>query len=355
MKCIAFAALSLLANQGVSYQATLDQLRDAQNIPGVSAAIAVGDDVLFAGGSGLADIGANEPMTADTVLYAGSVSKVFTAVLVMNLIEQGTFSLDDGVDVEGIDPAVTVKHLLTHASGLRREGPFGYWFSGVFPTSDDLRQYLASAPYRSEPGRELHYSNIGYATLGLLAERAGNRPYGELLVERVLRPLAMESSGAPGPTRAIARGYSPPGRVIPSSDRPFAGLGSAVGDRRLREYHNAAAMSPAFGVYTTANDLIRLGVFLLGADNQGVLSRATRQQMLTRYRPGWGLGMRVARLNGSRVARHDGWFAAHKSHLLMDIDSRIAVVVLANGDNARPAEIAEALLLLVSNADPRTE
>jgi CubicO group peptidase (beta-lactamase class C family) len=115
-----------------------------------------------------------------------------------------------------------------------------------------------------------------------------------------------------------------------------------VGERRIREYHDAKSMTPAFGAYTTAMDLGKLARFLLlgGA----ALSDDSRSKMLEAGRHGWGLGIRLEEYDGRRVARHGGWFAAHRSHLLLDLESGIGVVVLANSDSATPTRIAEALL-----------
>ncbi len=108
------------------YQEVVDRMGAEQEVPGVSAVITVGDQVLFAGASGVADIETQRPMTAATVVYAGSLSKVFTAVLALQLVEEGELSLDDTVkgiatQATGESVEITVAQLLTHASGLERE------------------------------------------------------------------------------------------------------------------------------------------------------------------------------------------------------------------------------------------
>ena len=129
---IASAALILAASSG--FQATLDDVRLAQSVPGVSAVVSRNDETLFAGASGVADLESGRVLTADTPLYAGSLSKVFTAVLVLHLVEQGSLSLAQpapGISTAR-DPApeaISVVNLLTHSSGLSREGDFGYWFA----------------------------------------------------------------------------------------------------------------------------------------------------------------------------------------------------------------------------------
>jgi D-alanyl-D-alanine carboxypeptidase len=88
----------------------------------------------------------------------------------------------------------------------------------------------------------------------------------------------------------------------------------------------------------------RLASFLLGHTGDEVLSQAMRARMYERQASGRGLGLKITRLAGRTVARHDGWFAAHRSHLLLDVENDIGVVVMANSDNATPGKIADALL-----------
>lgn len=344
----ALIAAALAVTATPDFQSILGRLQVTQDVPGVSAVVGHRNEILFAGGSGVADIETTRAMTADTVLYAGSLSKVFTAVLTLRLVEENKIALADPVDgigsaAVGSRPDITVAHLLTHASGLEREGNFGYWFSADFPDATALATYLLNAELRTAPGTSLHYSNVGYASLGLVIERVTGRAYGDALRTGILEPLGMQSSGAPGPPANIATGYTPIGRVIPNEQRPFAGVGREVGNRNIREYHDARAMSPAFGVYTSAQDLGRLARFLLGDGGDDVLSQDMRKRMLTRQESGWGLGIKIGRLDGRPVARHEGWFAAHRSHLLLDVDGSISVVVLTNSDSASPADIAEAL------------
>ena len=341
----ALLLIALTASDPPDLQAALDRMRQVQDIPGVSAVVVNRDSILFSGASGVADLESLAPVTADDIFYIGSVSKVLTAVLALQLIEAGQLSLDDEVSGIGNDsPPINVAQLLTHSSGLEREGDFGYWFTADFPDDDALIHYLANTELRSPPGADLHYSNIGYAALGTVVEQVSDQNFGDALLSRVLEPLGMLASGASGPAPDVVNGYTPAGRILPSAERPFAGVGKKVGDRHARMYHNARAMIPAFGAYASANDLGRLARFLLGHGGDQVLSKEMRSRMHERQASGWGLGLKLRRLSGRKVARHDGWFAAHRTHLLLDVKNGIGVVVMANSDNATPGKIADALL-----------
>ncbi len=340
------AALSAVSN--ASLQSVVEEYRESQDVPGVSAVVIKNNQIIYAGASGVADLATGRELNANTVFYVGSLSKIFTAVLTLNLIEADQLSLVDtvpgiAVDAAGGPPAISVSHILTHASGLEREGNFNYWFTADFPDADALGDYLRGAELLAPPGTNLHYSNVAYSALGPVIEQATGQSYSDALRTRVLEPLRMRSAGAPGPVENIANGYTPPGKIIPSEDRPFAGVGDKVGDRHVRMYHDARAMTPAFGIYASARDLGRLARFLLGYGGDDVLSKRMRARMRQRQASGWGLGLKIQRYNGHSVARHDGWFAAHRSHLILDVRDGIAVIVMTNGDNANPTKIAEAL------------
>lgn len=342
---------SLLAAGIPDLQPVLDRLRSEQDIPGVSAVVTRKDEVLFTGASGVADIETGREMSADTPLYAGSLTKILTATLALSLVSDGELALDDSVDGIGGDHAdITIAHLLTHSSGLAREGDFGYWFNAEFPDSSALTDYLRETELRSPPGSSVHYSNIGYAALGQAIGRAGDASYHDALAARVLTPLGMSSSGARGPVTGISAGYTPTGRIIPSEDRPFAGVGREISGRHVREYHDARAMTPAFGAYTTANDLGRLARFLLGYGDRRIIADDLRQQILNPQTSSRSYGLGTGSFEGRRIARHGGWFAAHRSQILIDLEAEIGVVVLANSDSADPDAISKALLKVTLNS-----
>lgn len=337
-------ATALLAATA-SLQTTLEEQRVAQDVPGISAVVVSRDEVVFLGGSGTASLDTGEPITPDTPFYLGSVSKVLTAALTLKLVESDKIQLDDVVTEvnHAPQPPVRVRHLLSHASGLEREGDFGYWFNAEFPSTQKLSRYLAKTQLRFAPGSQTRYSNIGYAALGLIIERTLSRPFKDALQTELLEPLGMKSSGV-NRTEGLASGYSPPGRLLPNKQNPFAGVGRQISDRHERMYYGPDAMAPAFGIVSTARDMGQFLRFLLHEESDALLSAATRKKMREPQGSGRGLGLRISSLNGREVAQHGGWFAAHRSHLLLDVEAGIGVVVLTNGDNASPDDIAKALL-----------
>ena len=129
----ALLLVAFAASGPADLQAVLDRVRDSQDVPGVSAVVIRQNELIFAGASGVADLETASPMTADTVMYMGSLTKILTAVLALQLVESDLLGLTDpvagiAVGSESDESAIRVDHLLTHSAGLEREGDFGYWF-----------------------------------------------------------------------------------------------------------------------------------------------------------------------------------------------------------------------------------
>ena len=194
-------AISLNAEPAADIDGMIDDALRQQSIPGVSAVVIRDHQVLYSAGRGVADIKTGRPMTDETVMYIGSLSKILTAVLALRQVERGALALTDTLDRQ---PPITVLQLITHQSGLPREGDFGYWFSGVFPDVPTLADYVARASLHFEPGRRTDYSNIGYAALGSLVAANANQDFDALLRTEVLAPLGMNDSGAFFATRRRA-------------------------------------------------------------------------------------------------------------------------------------------------------
>ena len=329
-------------------QSVVDDVRTRFDVPGVSAAVIYRGDTLYAGGSGYIDLQSERPATADSVYYIGSVSKVLTATLALHLVEREKLHLDARFENIGHasgneNPKITLRHLLTHSSGLDREGDFSYWFNANFPDTSQLSDYLQTTRLQFTPGEKVQYSNIGYAAIGLAIAESTGMSYHQALRQSVLAPLQMQATGSPGPAHSVARGYSPRDTLLPDTSSPFAGVGDAVGDRHLREYHNASAMTPAFGIYSTVTDLAKLAAFIIDDEEHAVLSKASRSLMKKRDKGGRSLGLGTEAVGRCKLLTHGGWFAAHRSQLLIDTTNSIAIVIIANGDNANPRQMARVL------------
>lgn len=240
--------------------------------PGLSVAIAVDGEVVHAGGYGLADVEAGMPMRADAVFPAGSLTKTYTVVAVLQQVEAGRLGLDDPVaahlpELALVNPhdghAVTVRELITFRSGLATDTTAA-GIGPVQPLAERLaeafaathgREYGGRTPVWTAPaGERFAYSNLGYAVLGRLVERVSGEGlgFGEHLARHVLAPLGCTDSR-----------YAPELAMLPAELQARHTTGYAgFGARTIRSPVLASSDAPSNGLRTTALDHLRLLVAL---------------------------------------------------------------------------------------------
>ena len=260
----------------------------------------------------------------DTQYRIGSISKTFTAALVLRLRDEARLSLDDplqqylpGIAVGG----VTVRQLLGHVSGLQREPDGEWWERAPGVPVDDLLAALGADKASYPPYRGHHYSNLAYGLLGAVLERITGDSWAALVGKRLLEPLGMDRTTYHA-TEPFARGY-----VV----HPWHGT--------LREEprHDAGAMAPAGQFWSTAADLVKWAAFL--ADPvPSILAPASVTQMcapvvltdLESWTAGAGLGLQLWR-RGERVyVGHTGSMPGYVAILAVHRPSRTGVVAFAN-------------------------
>lgn len=335
----------------------------ATRIPGLSL-------VLLRGGEtaerhfGFQDLRRRVPPRATTRYGIGSVTKVFTAVAVLQLVQEGRVGLDDpitrhlGADADAFGEA-TVRHLLTHASGLPALGwsetkMSPSWFMDGFPVGgyDDLATFMhgAEAARTAEPGSRWHYSNEGYIVLGRLLERIDEMPYVDSLERRLLRPLGM------------TRSTFDPDVVASDDDRVQPYMLDDAG--RLVHGANLHGVMPAAGgLVTSPADMTRLARCLLengrAHDGRQILAPALLQTMAAAdvaIDPAtplddvalWNDPIRV---NGAGLQRHVGvvghdvWghgggVMGGTAYLALIPERQLGVVILANAHGYPLAQLA---------------
>jgi CubicO group peptidase (beta-lactamase class C family) len=283
---------------------------------------------------------------SDLQYRVGSITKTMTAVLVLQLRDEGALSLNDPVaeyvpEVGDLD--VTLRSLLAHSSGLAAEPAGPWWERSAGRGFEDLLAALAEpAPF--EPGRTYHYSNLGYGLLGEVVARLRGTSWWEVLSARLLEPLAMlrTSYDAFDPH---AQGYS----VHPWS-----------GEVCAEPAVDTKAMAPAGQVWSTVLDLATFADFLVVGDER-VLRASSIEEMATPQSgsladglgAGYGLGLRlVPGGSGVRVG-HTGSMPGFQAGLFVDRARRTGVVVMANSTVGLRAErLAGRLLDLVEDAEP---
>ena len=280
------------------------QVQAAARVPALSVALHRADRPLWTftvGGTGSAN-----PLNGDTRFRIGSVTKTFTAVLVMQCRDDGLLDLDDPIGAHLDVPAhgeLTVRRLLSHTAGLQRE-PYGdVWDTLRLPDVDGLIADLARVERVLPPARRYHYSNLGLALLGHAVGRLRGGTWAEVLADRVLDPLGLSATGVtPGPAAAtgfLVDAYSD--HVLPEPPTDFGAVG------------------PAAQLWSTASDMARWAAFLAdpaAVDPAGaVLRPGTLDEMRmpltvtdeTLWATGFGLGL-ILLPQGDRVVHvgHDG-------------------------------------------------
>src|SRR6185437_9675637 len=157
---------------------------------------------------GTADVETGLEATPDTQYRVGSITKTFTAAAIMQLRDAGRVDLDDRLDrhVEGAMHAPTLRALLSHLSGLQRETPDDGWLTQEFWNAEQLAGGLGEAEQVLAPGARWHYSNLAFAALGLVVERASGLPYQDYVRRRLLEPLGLSRTSFE-PQPPAARGY----------------------------------------------------------------------------------------------------------------------------------------------------
>ena len=327
----------------------VDREMRAQGLPVVAIALVDDQDVVWSRGFGTVDSASRRIAGPETVFRVGSVSKLFTDVAIMQLVEAGKVDLDVPVrhylpDFHPLNPydrPITLRQLMSHRSGLVREPPVGSYFDSTSPPLAATIASLNRTTLVYPPETHTKYSNAAIATVGYVLERVSGRPFAQALSAAVLQPLGMSKSGFE-PTPALT-GDLAPAIMWTLDGRRFAAPTFQLG------------IAPAGSMYTTVTDLARFvsALFAGGRGQNGqLLKPETIAQMWTPQfaRPGdkegYGIGFRVGTLDGHRTIGHDGAIYGFATTLQALPDEKFGVVVVTTRDGANAAvdRIADAAL-----------
>ena len=301
----------------------------ARHIPGVSLAVIKEGKVVKAQGYGLANVELNVPAGPETVYKIGSVSKQFIAAGIMLLVQDGKIKLDDKISsyLQGTPEAwkdITVRHLLTHTSGLSREAP---GFASLKMQSDaDLIKSAYDQKLSFAPGEKWRYCNLGYFTLAEIMRKVSGKPWGEFMRERVFAPLGMDS------TRVTSVRD-----IVPNRADGYYWRGHLENDEIM------LAVRPSGAFLSSVLDLAKWEAALVG---HTVLSQASLDEMWTpvtlnngQQHP-YGFGWELSQVAGHKVVRHGGTLTGFRSNYLRLVDDKVTIIVLANGAAALPGVMA---------------
>jgi len=302
---------------------------EARHIPGLALAVVRGDSVVYARGYGFADLAHRVLATDSTAFVIASITKTFTAVAVLSLVEEGRVALDDPIgrrvaDLPEAWRGATVRQLLQHTSGINSFNahdappcPSGATLGPGYTTRDALAE-VACLPLDFAPGTDWSYSDSGYLLLGLLLETVSGQTYEGPLENRIFAPLGMTS------TRLLDAGA-----VVPRLARGYTWEDGAF--RNGPELIGAVEFSTG-GLVSTVHDLARWAAAL---GSPRLLQAATWAEAWTPAPVGeavYGMGFALRPVEGRRHVGHTGGGPSAATTLSVFPDDGLAVIVLTNAD-----------------------
>ena len=312
-----------------------------QRLPGVSLAVVKNGSIVYAKGYGYSNVEHQAPVKPETIFQSGSIGKQFTATAVMMLVEEGKVSLDEKIskylgEVPEAWQSITVRHLLTHTSGLT-DYPRDFDFRRDY-TEDELLKQAQVIPPDFKPGEKWQYSNLGYLTLGVLIHKVTGQFYGDFLQERVFKPLKMTT------TRIISEADIVPNRA--------AGYHFVKDELKNQDWVSPTLNTTADGaLYFTVLDMAKWDAALYG---ETLLKKSSLQQMWTQvtlnnkktydYGFGWGF----SQINGHRIIEHGGAWQGFTSYIGRYVDDRMTVIVLDNLAGGNAGKIGRHVLAIIN-------
>ncbi len=316
--------------------------------PAVSVGIVRDGALAWSAHVGSARLDPQAAPTDDTQYMIGSITKTFTAVLVMALRDGGRLSLDDRLEKylpQTRHGAITIRQMLAHASGLQREPVGRIWENLDAPDQERLLRELESAEQVLPAHFAFHYSNLAFALLGQVVEQLEARPWAQVVTERILAPLEMTNTGLVPDEASRALGYQ---------IHPHTGVAT------IEPAFRQNAMAPLGGLWSTVADLGRYASFVADPIDE-ILAPDTLEEMC---RPlimtdveGWarayGLGYDLQRIGERVLAGHGGAMPGFLAGLRVRRQERVGAVIFGNCTaGADPVRLAGQLVSAVLDAEP---
>jgi D-alanyl-D-alanine carboxypeptidase len=231
-----------------------------RGLPGIEVGVVSDQQLVWSKGFGFANIKAKLPMTTTTKFRMASNSKLFTAIAIMQLREQGKLGLDDPVakylswfkakPAGDDDGPITIEQLLSHSSGLQREAG-DHWVSYEFPTAEQLERLYPDRQAAFAPSVRWKYSNLGFAVLGAVVEKVSGERWADYVEQNIFKPLDMNDSSVDKNVAGLAVPY---GRRMPD------------GSREVLPFVDARGMAAATGL---TSDLLDMAKFMSAQFRRG--------------------------------------------------------------------------------------
>jgi CubicO group peptidase (beta-lactamase class C family) len=314
-----------------------------QKVPGAALAIIRKGEVALVKGYGEANVEHHVPVTPDTIFQSGSIGKQFTAAAIMTLVDDGKISLDDSVvkfypDVAKWWYPVTIRHLLTHTSGMDNFEPgIQIDYRKDYTDADFAKLAFALTP-QFAPGSRWNYSNPGYILLGCIIDKVTGHHYGELLRDRVFKPLGMKTA-----------------RIISETDiipHRAEGYQLVKGELKNQDWNSPSVNSTADGaLYLTVRDMI---AWDKGIRAKAVLKAESWKKVFTpvvlksgKTYP-YGFGWFIDGDRGQLRQHHGGAWQGFKAYISRYLGDDFTVILLTNLANTEPDVFTDAIAAVIN-------
>jgi len=315
--------------------------------PGCALAVAENGNIAFERGYGRASLELDVPITPQTVFDIGSTSKQFTAFSMLLLERDGKLSLDDDIrkylpEVPDYGKRITIRHLLTHTSGLRDYTDLlefdGHDTADFTGDRDALDLIARQRGVNFSPGEEWRYSNTGFFLASAIVRRASGQPLSSFARDRIFAPLGMTSTQyLDDTTRVVPRratAYSP------------AGMNGAESGGGFRVNMSDWNQTGDGAVQTTVEDLARWDENFY-APRVGDARMVAAMQTVGRLNDGkahdYGLGLTIGTYGGLKRVSHGGSWAGYRAELMRFPERHTSIITLCNVSNSGPTALAESV------------
>jgi CubicO group peptidase (beta-lactamase class C family) len=338
---VLIALVSVVANAEDSRADKVTTLFEHLNVgmqPGAAVMVIKDGGIVYSGGFGYANIEENMPIDANSTFRLGSVAKQFTAMAIMVLADEGKLDYDDPV-IQYIPelykyPGVTIRHLLTHTSGVPDYYDTFDTSEGM-PANADMPAVLAAMDGpMSAPGEMYAYSNPAYEMLPLVVEKVSGQSFSDFMKRKVFGPAGMDDSLI----------YD---RTEPEIANRVYGYEPTADAFRLNDYHALNYLDGSGGMYATLQDFLAWDTALYGDD---LVSDATLKKGFTRHTLNngdeidYGFGWRLDQYCGHRRIAHNGSWVGFRTGIARFPDEKLTIVVLTNRTDGNPGSYIQKIM-----------
>ncbi|MGD0259964.1 MAG: serine hydrolase domain-containing protein [Verrucomicrobiota bacterium] len=332
--CIVAVLLALPIARADQVDNYLASQMQQHRIPGLTLKIIRDGKTIKTAAYGLANLELNVPAKPETVFEVGSITKQFTAAGILLLAQEGKLSVDDKISKHLKDTPetwadVTIRHLLTHTSGIKNYTGLNGYQLWRHLTQEQFIQSIGKEPMEFQPGDSWKYCNTGFNLLGYIIENVSGMNYWDFLSQRIFQPLGMTATTNRRPSLIIpnrAAGYEQTNRMWINRDSD------------LTEVFSAGAIA------STVGDLAKWNAAL---DSDRLLNAASKQQMWTPVKLNdgktrkYGFGWNVDAVEGHKNIGHGGSTSGFSASIQRFPDDRLAIIILTNTDEEIATTLAK--------------